>query len=74
MRAEELLNLPLAELRKIAVDLEVPNAQRLKKDTLIVKIRPAEGAREGGDIRGGILEIQNEGSGFLRTIFFFFNY
>ena len=67
MRAEELLNLPLAELRKIAVDLEVPNAQRLKKDTLIVKIRQAEGEREGVDIRGGILEIQNEGIGFLRT-------
>ncbi len=67
MRAEELLNLPLAELRKIAVDLEVPNAQRLKKDTLIVRIRQAEGEREGVDIRGGILEIQNEGIGFLRT-------
>ena len=67
MRAEKLFNLPLKELRKIAGELDVPNAARMKKDTLIVKIRQAEGEKEGVDIRGGILEIQNEGIGFLRT-------
>lgn len=67
MRSEELINTSLANLRKIAADLDIPNARRLKKDTLIAKIRQAEGEKEGLEIRGGILEIQNEGIGFLRT-------
>lgn len=67
MKTEELVNLSLAKLRKIAQDLNVPNYQRLKKDALVVKIRQTEGEKEGLEIRGGILEIMNEGIGFLRT-------
>ena len=34
---------------------------------LIVKIRQVEAEKEGLEVRGGILEIMNEGIGFLRT-------
>ena len=67
MNILELENEPLAKLRKIGEDLSVPNAQRLKKELLILKIRQVEAAREGLEVRGGILEIMNEGVGFLRS-------
>jgi transcription termination factor Rho len=67
MKILELENAPLAELRKIANDLNVPNANRLKKENLILRIRQMEAEREGLEVRGGILEIMNEGVGFLRT-------
>ena len=57
----------LGELRKIAEDLSVPNAKRLKKEMLLVKIRQMEAEREGLEVRGGILEVMNEGIGFLRS-------
>lgn len=69
MKPSELENAPLSELRKIAEEMEIPNANRLKKDNLVVKIRHEEGLKEGKEIRGGILEIQNEGIGFLRQNF-----
>jgi len=63
----ELENEPLAALRKIGTDLEIPNANRLKKEMLLVRIRQVEAAKEGLEIRGGVLEIMNEGIGFLRA-------
>ncbi len=66
MKSTTLENATLAQLRKIAAEMEIPNAKRLKKDNLIVQIRHAEGLKDGKEIRGGILEIQNEGIGFLR--------
>ena len=62
----ELETKPLADLRKIGKDLDIPRANRLKKEALLVKIRQTEAANEGLEIRGGILEIMNEGIGFLR--------
>jgi transcription termination factor Rho len=62
----ELENSPLATLRKMAVEMNVPKAERLKKENLILKIRQAEAEREGLEVRGGILEIMSEGVGFLR--------
>ncbi len=67
MKILELENAPLATLRQMANDLSVPNANRLKKENLIMKIRQVEAEREGLEVRGGILEIMNEGVGFLRT-------
>ncbi|MBI9045758.1 MAG: transcription termination factor Rho [Anaerolineaceae bacterium] len=66
MNIRELEIKSLAELRQIASDLEVPRARRLKKEALIVKIRQVNAEREGLEIRGGVLEIMNEGIGFLR--------
>jgi transcription termination factor Rho len=66
MNILELENSPLATLRKIAAEMNVPKAERLKKENLILKIRQAEAEREGLEVRGGILEIMSEGVGFLR--------
>jgi len=67
MNILELENKPLADLRQMAKDFGVDNANRLKKEALILKIRKADAEREGLEIRGGILEIMNEGIGFLRS-------
>jgi len=67
MNILELENKPLAELQQIAKDFEISNANRLKKEALILRIRQAEAIRDGVEIRGGILEIMSEGIGFLRS-------
>ncbi len=58
----------LADLRKIAETLEVPKANRLKKENLLVRIAQHQfGVNEDGEeVRGGVLEIMPEGIGFLR--------
>ncbi|HAF49430.1 MAG TPA: transcription termination factor Rho, partial [Anaerolineaceae bacterium] len=56
----------LTELRTIAHDLGIPRPQRHKKESLILLIARAMGEAEGLEIRGGVLEIMNEGIGFLR--------
>mgnify|MGYP002639680244 CR=1 FL=1 len=63
----ELEQLSLLELRSIAKEHDIPRANRLKKERLIVEIRQAEAGKEGLQIRGGILEIMSEGIGFLRA-------
>lgn len=67
MKVLELENTPLDSLRQMARDLNVQNANRLKKEDLILKIQQAEAEREGLELRGGILEIMSEGIGFLRS-------
>lgn len=56
----------LAELRSIAHDMGIPRPQRHKKESLILQVAQAMGEEEGLEIRGGVLEIMNEGIGFLR--------
>jgi len=67
MRVIELENTPLTTLRQMARNLDVSNANRLKKEDLILRIQQAEAEREGIELRGGILEIMSEGIGFLRS-------
>jgi transcription termination factor Rho len=67
MNILELENEPLANLRQMGKEFNVPNAHRLKKELLILKIRQVEAEKEGLEVRGGILEIMNEGIGFLRS-------
>ncbi|MBA4379936.1 MAG: transcription termination factor Rho [Anaerolinea sp.] len=67
MNILELGSKPLAELRAMARDFNVPNANRLKKEALILRIRQIEAEKEGLEVRGGILEIMSEGIGFLRS-------
>ncbi len=62
-----LNNEPLAKLRVLAKTLNIPNPQRIKKEALLVRIRQAEAEKEGIEVRGGVLEIMNEGIGFLRS-------
>jgi transcription termination factor Rho len=63
----ELENKPLPELRDLGQQYNVANAQRLKKEALILGICQGEAAQAGLEVRGGILEIMNEGIGFLRS-------
>ncbi len=63
----ELQTLSLSQLRQIAKELSVSKANRLKKEDLVLRIRQAEAEREGLEMRGGILEVTNEGVGFLRS-------
>ncbi|GAB4524063.1 MAG: transcription termination factor Rho [Anaerolineales bacterium] len=63
----ELAKHSLLELRRMAQDMDIPRSRHLKKEELIVLIRQAQAAAEGLEIRGGILEIMNEGIGFLRA-------
>ncbi len=53
--------------KKIAKDLKVENVKRLKRDGLIVKIAQKLAEAEGLEMSGGVLEIMNEGIGFLRS-------
>ncbi|MFW5714312.1 MAG: transcription termination factor Rho [Brevefilum sp.] len=66
MEITELEQKTLTELRTIATDLDIPRPTRHKKESLILKIARAMGESEGLEIRGGVLEIMNEGIGFLR--------
>ena len=62
----DLENKTLTELRSMALDLGIPRPQRHKKESLILQVARALGEAEGLEIRGGVLEIMNEGIGFLR--------
>ncbi len=62
----DLENAPLATLRAMARELNISNANRLKKESLILNICQADAEKEGVEMRGGILEIMPEGIGFLR--------
>jgi transcription termination factor Rho len=67
MKILELENEPLSKLRSLAKNLNIPNFNRMKKESLAMMIREAEAQKEGIELRGGILEIMSEGIGFLRA-------
>ena len=67
MKVLELESQTLHGLRQLAKSLNVENADRMKKEDLILRIRQAEAERDGLELRGGILEIMSEGIGFLRS-------
>ncbi len=56
----------LTELRSMATEMGLTRPQRSKKEALILDLARAMGESEGLEIRGGVLEIMNEGIGFLR--------
>ena len=63
----ELEKKTVKQLSKIAKDLNIPNLNRLKREGLIIKIAQTLAEAEGLEMRGGVLEIMNEGIGFLRA-------
>jgi transcription termination factor Rho len=67
MTVLDLEKTALADLRQRAKDLDITQANRMKKEDLIIHIRQAEAEKEGLEVGGGILEIMNEGVGFLRS-------
>ncbi len=67
MNIGELEALSLTDLRAKSKQLEIQGATRLKKEDLILRLMQAEAERKGLELRGGVLEVMNEGMGFLRA-------
>ncbi len=57
----------LEELRQIARDSGVSGFSRLKKQDLILSLLRNEAEKRGHQLRGGVLEIVDDGIGFLRA-------
>lgn len=63
----ELDLMTLNELRGLARDIDIAGYSRLKKEELILRILRAKAEKQGHQLRGGVLEIIEDGIGFLRS-------
>ncbi len=57
----------LEELRSMSREQNVPRYSRLKKQDLILGLLRVEAERRGHKLRGGVLEVVDDGIGFLRA-------
>jgi transcription termination factor Rho len=67
MNIVELEEKTLEELREQSKEFEIQGASRMKKEDLVLRLMRAEAERKGLDLRGGVLDVMNEGMGFLRA-------
>ena len=67
MELSELKSKTIAELLKTAEDLDIPGVSGLRKQELIYKIMESSSASDGLILAEGVLEILDEGYGFLRS-------
>ena len=67
MTMAELEDCTLDELRDMARSMEVSGYTRLKKHDLIILLLRANAEKQGYSFGGGILEIVQDGIGFLRS-------
>jgi transcription termination factor Rho len=67
MNIPQLEAMTLSELRDLSKEYDVAGASRMKKEDLVLNIMQADAERRGLELRGGVLEIMNEGMGFLRA-------
>ncbi len=67
MDIAELDNITLSDLREMAREQDVSGYSRLKKQDLILRLLQARAEQSGLDFRGGILDIVDDGIGFLRA-------
>jgi transcription termination factor Rho len=67
MNISELEKTSLVDLRRMAKEFEISSGARMKKEDLILRLLQANAERQGLELRGGILEIVDEGIGFLRA-------
>lgn len=67
MDIAELKNHTIAELLKIAEGLDIPGVSGLRKSELIFKVLESQSAQNGLIFAEGVLEILDEGYGFLRS-------
>src|SRR5574341_726790 len=67
MNIADLEAMTLTELRDMARDAEIPTYSRLKKQDLIVGLLRHKAEQQGLELRGGVLEIVEDGMGFLRS-------
>ncbi len=63
----ELKTKTIAELLKTAEDLDIPGVSGLRKQELIYKIMESRSNANGAIFAEGVLEIMEEGYGFLRS-------
>jgi len=57
----------IVDLLKIAKDLKIPDTSDLRKQDLIYKILEAQTKKDGLTFSSGVLEVLNDGYGFLRS-------
>ena len=67
MDISELDTKTLDQLRSMAKGLDVAGYSRLKKQELVLRLLRANAEKRGLMLRGGVLEIIDEGIGFLRS-------
>ncbi|TET38588.1 MAG: transcription termination factor Rho [Anaerolineales bacterium] len=67
MNIGQLEGMTLSDLRDLSKEHDVSGASRMKKEDLILRIMQSDAERRGLELRGGVLEIMNEGMGFLRA-------
>ena len=67
MNLVDLEHKTLDELREIAREKEISGYSRLKKDDLILRLLKAHAEEQGLIFGGGVLEIIQDGIGFLRS-------
>ena len=67
MNIAQLEAMTLNDLRSMSKDLTIQGASRMKKEDLVLRIMQTEAERRGLELRGGVLEVMNEGMGFLRA-------
>lgn len=67
MELAELKSKTIAELLKISEDLDIPGVSGLRKSELIYKIMENTSSTNGAIFAEGVLEIMEEGYGFLRS-------
>jgi transcription termination factor Rho len=67
MDISDLQSKTLGELRAVARQWDVPSYTRYKKDDLILRLLRANAEKQGLELRGGVLEIVEDGIGFLRA-------
>jgi transcription termination factor Rho len=63
----ELETKTLNELRELAKSMEISGYSRLKKEDLILRLLRAKAEQQGYSFGGGVLDIVEDGIGFLRA-------
>ena len=67
MNVSELQKLRIKELAELASKLEIESYSGMNRQELVVKIIEAQIEKDGGVTATGVLEVLNEGYGFLRS-------
>ncbi len=67
MDIADLQNKTLSDLRRKAQEADITNYSRLKKWDLILRLLRDNAEKKGYELRGGVLEIIDDGIGFLRS-------
>ncbi|MEE2876539.1 MAG: transcription termination factor Rho [Candidatus Neomarinimicrobiota bacterium] len=67
MDVTQLQGLKIKDLTKLAQEMEVPGYSGLKKQELIMLILATSAEKEGKLFASGVLEVMQEGYGFLRS-------